>query len=227
LLGEEGVVAVGVDDGAGGSAVDELASGKVLPNGRVGGEDALGAGGGRHEDGRVQDAGVERGVVVKGVGGGFPVEVVQCGIWPVKIHVMCVVGVLVVHGGPMYQSTGVGAGLAVWIALFGKDEGRMCPAIVLNLNSAVVRTGQKTGSRGDARVDSERCASSGSVRVWVVVVAGEGGRGGLKHGRLRAGCAGSAKPACYRGPGSRFRGMHLGYETEQGAAIGRPNSVGY
>lgn len=193
MLGEEGVVAVGVDDRAGGSAVDKLAGGEVLPDGGVGREDALGAGGGRHEDGRVQDAGVEGGVVVKGKGGRLPVEVVQCGIWPVKIHVMCVVGVLMVHGGPMYQSTGVGAGLAVWIALFGKGDRRMSPAIVLNFNGAAVDLdlGQEDGQQRRCASDSERWASSGSVRVWVV--AGEGGRGGLKHGgRLRAGCAGSA-----------------------------------
>lgn len=75
-----------------------------------------------------------------------------------KIHVMCVVGVLMVHGGPMYQSTGVGAGLAVWIALFGKGDRRMSPAIVLNFNGCGY-WGRKTGSRGDARL----IASDGQV----------------------------------------------------------------
>jgi len=74
LLGEEGVVGVGVDDGARGGAVDELALGEVLPDGGVGREDALGAGRGRHQHGRVQDVGVEGGAVVKGEGGGFPVD---------------------------------------------------------------------------------------------------------------------------------------------------------
>jgi hypothetical protein len=75
LLCEERVVAVGVDNGAGGCAVDKLASREVLPDGRVGREDALSAGGGRHEDGRVQDVRVERRVVVKAEGRGFPVHV--------------------------------------------------------------------------------------------------------------------------------------------------------
>ncbi len=74
LLGEEGIGAVGVDDGAGGGPVDEVVGGKVLPDGRVGREDALGARGGRHEDGRVEDAGVQGRVVVKGEDRGFPVD---------------------------------------------------------------------------------------------------------------------------------------------------------
>jgi hypothetical protein len=79
LLGEEGVVAVCVDDGAAGGAVDKVAGVEVLPDGGVGREDALGAGGGRHEDGRVQDVGVERGVVVEAVGRGLAVHVVWVG----------------------------------------------------------------------------------------------------------------------------------------------------
>ena len=77
---------------------------------------------------------------------------VQCRIWSVKIHVMCVVGVLMVHGGPMYQSTGVGAGLAVWIALFGKGDRRMSPAIVLNFSFRYVKNGAEDGQQ-------RRCAS--------------------------------------------------------------------
>jgi hypothetical protein len=77
LLSEEGVVAVCVDNGAGGGAVDELAGGEVFPDGGVWREDALRAGGGRHEHGRVQDVRVERRVVVKAEGGGFPVHVTQ------------------------------------------------------------------------------------------------------------------------------------------------------
>lgn len=42
-----------------------MAGGEVFPDGRVWREDALGAGGGRHEDGGVEDVGVERGVVVE------------------------------------------------------------------------------------------------------------------------------------------------------------------
>lgn len=98
LLSEEGVVAVCVDNGAGGGPVDELAGGEVLPDGGVGREDALGAGGGRHEHGRVQDVRVERRVVVKAEGGGFPVHVTQRRRWSVKIHVVGVGGGKV-HGG--------------------------------------------------------------------------------------------------------------------------------
>jgi len=77
LLGEEGVVAVGVDDGAGGGTVDEVGSiANLLPDGRgdVGREDGVGAGGGRHEDGGVEDGAVEGGVVVQGEDGRFPVH---------------------------------------------------------------------------------------------------------------------------------------------------------
>lgn len=77
LLGaEEGVVGVGVDDGAGRGPVDELALGEVLPDGGVWREDALGAGGGRHEDGGVEDGGVERGAVVE-EDGRFPVDLAE------------------------------------------------------------------------------------------------------------------------------------------------------
>lgn len=99
LLSEERVVAVGVDNGAGGCAVDELAGGEVLPDGGVWREDALGAGGGRHEDRRVQDVGVERRIVVEAEGGGFPVHVARRRRRPVKIHVVVGVGVVKVHGG--------------------------------------------------------------------------------------------------------------------------------
>lgn len=99
LLGEEGVVAVGVDDRAGGRPVDELAGGEVFPDVGVGREDALAAGGGGHEDGSVQDVGVERRVVVEAEGGRFPVNGTQRGRRPVEIHVIWVVGGGKVHGG--------------------------------------------------------------------------------------------------------------------------------
>lgn len=97
LLGEEGVVGVGVNDRAGGGSVNELAGREVLPDGGVWGEDALGGGGGRHEDGGVQDAGVECVGVVKGEGRGFPVDVTEGRRRAVEVHG---VGVVVeVHGG--------------------------------------------------------------------------------------------------------------------------------
>ena len=98
LLGEEGVVGVCVDDGAGGGAVDKLAMVREvgLPDGGVGREDALGAGGGRHEDGGVEDVGVHVGVVEEDAG--FPVDGAECAGGTVEVHGIGV-GVGEVHGG--------------------------------------------------------------------------------------------------------------------------------
>lgn len=103
LLGEEGVGAIGVDDGAGRGAVDKLAGGEVLPDGRVGREDALGAGGGRHQDGGVEDAGVQGGIVVKREGRRFPVEGAQGRRGPVEIQMGWVGGRGKVHGRRLVQ----------------------------------------------------------------------------------------------------------------------------
>ena len=99
LLREERIVAVGVDNGARGGPVHELAGGEVFPDGGVGREDALGAGGGGHQDGRIQDVGVERRVIVEAEGGWFPVNVAEGGRRAVEVHVVCVGGGGKVHGG--------------------------------------------------------------------------------------------------------------------------------
>lgn len=165
LLGEEGVVGVGVDDGAGGGAVDELALVREvgLPDGGVGREDALGAGGGRHEDGSVEHVTVDGSVVEENAG--FPVNGAECAGGAVEIH-----GIRVgeVHGGlgglvAKYRcgsgTGGVGLLFREWL---GADEG----------GHRAVGNGQKAAIAQRADVGAGRTEEEGCFEETVSLTAG-------------------------------------------------------